>query len=142
MLITLPASAHGDASATSVLDLEPLIAYTRQCRPDAVTLMPPDGQDDLPNGAALLTMKNRLQAEGLQVVGGSWVVEADAPIDDPGWELETLFAARALVAALGEAGVDCLTVDWEAAPADAVGRDAQTRWLERLLEEAQRAEVR
>lgn len=136
MLITIPAAAAGAAGATSVLDLEPLIAYCRQCRPDAVVLMPPIGQDDLPNGAALLTMRNRLEAEGLQTVGGSWRVPADAPVDDPAWEMETLFTARALVAALGEAGVDLLTVDWAASP------EALPDWLERLLEEAQRAEVR
>ena len=80
MLITIPASAHGEAAPTSVLDLEPLIAYARQCRADAVSLMPPPGADDLPNAAALVAMKGSLDAAGLQVVGGSRAVPEDAPV--------------------------------------------------------------
>ncbi|HTE19384.1 MAG TPA: hypothetical protein VK689_13500 [Armatimonadota bacterium] len=142
MLITLPASAHGEAAPTSVLDLEPLIAYARQCRADAVSLMPPPGADDLPNAAALLAMKNSLEASGLQVVGGSWRVAENAPVSAPAWQAETLFEARALVAAIGEAGVDPLVVEWCAPCEEPAGRQSLIGVLKPLVGEAERAGVR
>jgi len=108
MLITLSSAAHGGPPAASVLGLEPLLVFLRQCRPDAVSLLPPPGPDDLPNGAALLAIKNRLEQEGLRAVGGCWRVPHEAPVEDPGWQVQSLFGARALVAALGEAGVEPL----------------------------------
>lgn len=142
MLITIPATAEGGIATTSVLDLEPLLAYVRQCRPDALSLMPPTGPDDLPNGAALLTIKNRLEAEGLGVVAGTWEIPAKAPVGDPGWQLQQLFDARWLTAALGEAGVDLLPIRWRPSCAGTEGRDARSRYLAGVLEEAERSGVR
>jgi sugar phosphate isomerase/epimerase len=142
MLITIPASAHGTQATASVLDLEPLLSYCRQCRPDAVSLLPPTGPDDLPNGAALLAMKGRLEAEGLRVVAGAWEVPASAPVGDAGWQTESLFEARAVVGALGEAGVAPLTVDWRPRVRSSAARTAMYHFLERLTEEADRARVR
>ena len=142
MLITIPGHAHGRRDAGSVLDLEPLLTFTRQCRPDAVSLMPPMGADDQPNGAALLAMKNRLEEEGLRVVAGCWKVDPNAPVMDAAWQLEGAFEARGVVAALGEAGVGPLTLDWQAPLGDAGGRQALSEFLARIMEEAERAQVR
>jgi hypothetical protein len=141
MLIALPASAAGHPAA-SVLDLEPLLAFVHDARPDAVRLMPPTGPDDLPNGAALAAIRSRLEAEGVRAVAGDWVIGPDAPVLDDSWQTEALFAARALVAALGEAGVDPLTLVWRPAPAKDPRLEGLRIFLERLVEEAERAQVR
>ena len=141
MQITIPASADGTAGATSVLDLEPLIGMARQCRADAIRLLPPTGADDLPNGAALLAMKQRLERAELGVTAGFWRAPADADVEDPGWQTANLFEAKALLAALGEAEVGPLTVMWDAPLRDASHRAALHRFLENLLEESQRAGV-
>jgi sugar phosphate isomerase/epimerase len=142
MLITIPGTAAGRADATSVLDLEPLLLYARRCRPDAVSLMPPVGADDQPNGAALLTMKDRLAAEGLAVVAGCLEIPEDAPVQDPAWQAQSLFEARALVAALGEAGVGPLAVRWNPSAARPDARQALLDFVGPLVEEAERAQVR
>jgi len=142
MLITLPASAHGHADAASVLDLEPFLEFARQCRPDAVSLMPPLGADDQPNGAALLAIRDRLEAQGIGVVGGAWEVPEDAPVLAPAWQAQTGFEVRALIAALGEAGVQPLTVVWRAPCGDTAHREVLKDVLARLVDEAERAEVR
>jgi sugar phosphate isomerase/epimerase len=142
MWITVPASAPGGPELTSVLDLEPLLAYARQCRPDAVSLMPPPGADDLPNGAALAALKDRLEKEGLRVVAGCWEVPSGAPFLDPAWQAQTLFELRALVTALGEAGVEPLTLTWPTASPDPASQDGMRALVGSLLEEAERAGVR
>lgn len=109
----------------------------RQCGPDAVSLMPPDGPDDLPNGPALMAMKNCLAAEGVGVVPGAWRVSAQDPVDLTSWRTQTLFEIRALVAALGEAAVSPLVLDWNAPP----NRAALEQFLTPLVEEAERASV-
>jgi len=142
MLITIPAAADGGASTSSVLDLEPLLTYVRQVRPDAVSLMPPPGADDLPNGAALLTIKNRLETEGLGVIGATWDIPADAPLLDPGWQMQQLFEVRSLIAALGEAGIDLLPVCWRAHGEGPEHRAVMRRYFCGMLEEAERSAVR
>lgn len=142
MLITVPASAHGSSDAASVLDLEPFLAWARQCHPDAVSLMPPLGPDDQPNGAALLAMRDRLDAEGIRVVAGTLEIPEDAPVLTPGWQMELQFEARALIASLGEADVAPLTLSWRAPCGDPAHRQAMTDVLSGLADEAARAEVR
>lgn len=137
MQITLPAHVLTGAAPTSVLQLEPLLELLRQCRPDSVSLMPPPGPDDLPNGPALLAMKDRLSRAGVGVVPGSWQVAPQADVNSESWMTEQLFEIRALVAALGEAGVSPLVLDWDA-PAE---RGALEEFLAPLLEEAERAGV-
>ena len=141
MQITIPASADGTAGATSVLDLEPLIGMARQCRADAIRLLPPTGADDLPNGAALLAMKQRLERAELGVTAGFWRAPADAEVEDPAWQTANLFEARALLAALGEAEVGPLTLVWDAPLREASQRAALHHFLESLLEESERAGV-
>jgi hypothetical protein len=140
MLITIPASAGG-AVPTSVLALEPLLDFAGQCRPDAVSLMPPIGPDDQPNGAALSAMKERLENAGLQVVAGTWETPADAPVADPGWQTEQAFEARALLSALGEAGVGPLSVHWSAPLQTGAHHDALLRIIDAMLEEAARSRI-
>ncbi len=142
MLITIPASADGTSGPTSVLDLEPLVGVARECRAGAIRLLPPIGADDLPNGAALLAMKQRLERANLGVVPGFWRAPADADVADPAWQTANLFEARSLLAALGEADVQPLTLLWEAPVRDAGERAALRAFLQRLLEEAERAQVR
>lgn len=141
MQITIPASADGTSGATSVLDLEPLIGLARQCHADAIRLLPPTGADDLPNGAALLAMKQRFERANLGVTAGFWRAPADADVESPAWQTANLFEARALLAALGEAEVGPLTLMWDAPLRDASHRAALHRFLEGLLEEAERAGV-
>lgn len=137
MLITLPAHVLNGSAPTSVLDLEPLMELLRQCGPDAVCLMPPDGPDDLPNGPALMAMKNCLASHGVAVAPGSWQVRSQDAVETDSWRTQTLFEIRALVAALGEAAVSPLVLDWNAPP----DRPALERFLEPLIEEAERAGV-
>jgi sugar phosphate isomerase/epimerase len=141
MYIAVPANAHGGPEPASVLTLEPLLAFARECRPDALALMPPVGPDDQPNGAALYAMHDRLEQDGFRVIGGCLEVPPDAPVEDPGWQIQNLFEARALVAALGEGGVCLLTLAWAADAASPGGRRALEEFLVRLLEEAERAPV-
>ena len=141
MLITIPGDAYGGAVPTSVLDLDPLIHYARHSGPDAIRLMPPQGPDDQPNGAALMAIKERLEAHGLQAVAGGGDMFGSRGAPDPRWQIGRLFEARAMVAALGEAGVEPLTLHWGPRVTDAHW-DAGCDFLERLLEEAERAQVR
>jgi hypothetical protein len=142
MLITVPGTAHGAAAPTSILDLEPLLTFVRGCRPDAVSLLPPCGADDLPNGAALLPIKNRLAEEGLKLAADTWEIPVGAPVLDPSWQMQQLFEARWLLAALGEAGIDLLPVNWAPPCPGVEERDARNRFLDGMLEEAERSEVR
>ncbi len=137
MLITIPATAHGREIADSILDLEPLFDYLHECRPDAVRLMPPLGADDQPNGPALLAMKVRLEAEGIGVVPERLRVPPDAPVEDESWRAQWLFETRALLTALGEAGVEPLDVTW----LPRVGREVIEPFLEGLLPEAETSGV-
>lgn len=142
MLITIPAALPGTPSPKSVLDLEPLFDLLRQCRPDAVSLMPSLGPDDLPNGPALAAIRSRLEAEGIAAVPGSWRVSASDPVTDPSWRLQSLFDLRAQIAALGEASMSPLVIEWDA-PFVAPGtREALIDFLLPVLEEAERAQVR
>lgn len=138
MLITIPAAAHGRAIADSILDLEPLFDYLHACRPDAVRMMPPLGADDQPNGPALLAVKMRLESEGIAVVPGRLEVPAGAPVTDEAWRAQWLFETRALLMALGEAGVEPLDLSWAAAPS----REALLACLEGLVPEAETSGVR
>ena len=88
--------------------------------------MPPLGADDQPNGAALIAMKDRLEAEGIRVAAGAWEVPEDAPVLAPAWQAEAGFEARALIAALGEAGVQPLTVAWRPPCGEPAQREALT----------------
>src|SRR5579862_1270803 len=142
MLIAVPPTACGFPAATSVLELEPLLAFVRQCRPDAVSLLPPVGADDLPAGAALAAMKERLEDEGLRVVPGCWEIPARAPVADEGWQAEAVFDGRALLAALGEAAAEPLVVRWLAPAETPAARAALVGCLERWGEEAERSRVR
>jgi len=137
MLITLPSHVLNGKAPTSVLDLEPLMGLLRQCGPDAVSLMPPDGADDLPNGPALVAMKDRLGSEGVAVIPGAWRVRSTDPVEDGAWRAQTLFGVRALVAALGEAAMSPLVLDWDAA----AERAALEQFLAPLLDESERAGV-
>lgn len=138
MLITIPAAAHGRAIADSILDLEPLFDYLHVCRPDAVRMMPPVGADDQPNGPALLAVKVRLESEGIAVVPGRLEVPAGAPVTDEAWRAQWLFETRALLMALGEAGVEPLDLSWGASPS----REALLACLEGLVPEAETSRVR
>ncbi len=140
MLITLPADAYGGPAPASVLDLTSLLAFARACRPDAVCLKPPIGPDDQPNGAGLLAIRERLEAEGLRVFCQPVTIPATAPVTVPSWRMATLFESRALAAALGEAGLSQLVIRWYAAP-DA-GDMSLLAFLDRLLEEANRNGMR
>lgn len=137
MLITIPATAHGREIADSILDLEPLFDYLHECRPDAVRLTPPLGADDQPNGPALLAMKVRLEAEGIGVVPERLRVPANAPVEDESWRAQWLFETRALLTALGEAGVEPLDVTW----LPRAGREVIEPFLEGLLPEAETSGV-
>lgn len=139
MLITLPATCLGPL--TSVLDLEPLLVFARQCRPDCVSLLPPTGPDDLPNAAGLQAIADRLLAEGLRPVGGVWTVPAAAPVTEPGWMAQASFELRALAAALGEARVQPLTLYWEPARVPGTRRDPLQELLERVADELERSEL-
>jgi sugar phosphate isomerase/epimerase len=142
MQITIPALGPGGAAPISVLDLEPLLELVRQCRPDAVSLMPPAGPDDLPNCPALLAMKTQLESEGVATVPGAWRIGPSDPITDTAWRMQTLFETRALVAALGEAGTSPLVLEWEPPTREPGDLEALLEFVEPLLEEAARAEVR
>lgn len=142
MQITVPTFTHGTLGAVSVLELEPFLHFARQCRPDAVSLMPPLGADDQPNAAALLAIKGRLEEEQMKAHAGVLLIEREAPVLSPAWQTQNLFEARALVAALGEASVEPLILDWQPPLLESLFRDALSAFLERLLEEAGRAGVR
>jgi hypothetical protein len=142
MLITIPAALPGSPSPRSVLDLEPLFDLLRQCRPDAVSLMPTLGPDDLPNGPALAAIKSRLEAEGITAVPGSWRVHPGDPVQDPSWRLQSLFDIRAQIAALEEAAMSPLILEWDAPLHDAEGQEALVEFLQPVAEEAERAQVR
>jgi len=141
MLITVPASVFAAPPITSVLDLEPLLDWLAECRPDAVSLMPPLGADDQPNGAALLAIRDRLEAHGCGVTAGCWDIAPDAPVGDAGWQAAEAFQVRTLISALGEAGVGPLAIRWRASASDPATREALAGFLERVLEEAERSEV-
>ena len=142
MQITIPALGPGGAAPISVLDLEPLLELLRQCRPDAVSLLPPGGPDDLPNGPALLAIKNHLEREGIATVPGAWRVGPADPVSDLAWRTQTLFEVRALLAALGEAGTTPLVLEWEPPTREPGDLESLLEFLEPLLEEAVRADVR
>ncbi len=142
MTIAVPASAAGGAAPLSILTLEPLLSFLRDVRPDAVSLLPPPGPDDQPNGAALIAVRERLEQEGFWTVGGTWRIPPDVPVEDAGWRVAAQFEVGALVAALGEAGISPLTLCWGPPPGGRRSRAALRRFLERLVEEAARAEVR
>jgi len=142
MLITIPAALPGSPPPKSVLDLEPLFDLLRQCRPDAVSLMPSLGPDDLPNGPALAAIRSRLEAEGIAAVPGSWRVHATDPVADPSWRVQSLFEIRAQIAALGEAAMSPLVIEWDAPSQDSGEREAIVDFLLPVVEEAERAQVR
>jgi sugar phosphate isomerase/epimerase len=142
MLITIPAALPGSPSPRSVLDLEPLFDLLRQCRPDAVSLMPSLGPDDLPNGPALAAIKHRLEAEGITAVPGSWRVHPADPVDDPAWKLQSLFDIRAQIAALEEASMSPLIIEWDAPAQEPGALQALVEFLLPVVEEAERAQVR
>jgi hypothetical protein len=139
MQITVPAESCGTAAPVSVLDLEPLIDFARQCCPDAVSLGPPMGADDQPNAAALIAMRHRLEAEGLAVVGGTWRVPDTAALCGSR-QAEHAYEARTLIVALGEAGVGLLPVEWSA-QADGDAQPAVVQFLSDVAAEAERAGV-
>jgi hypothetical protein len=141
MLITLPGEVLGAAHPTSVLDLDPLVRAFRECRPDAVRLPVPIGADDQPNGAALSAIRDRLEAQGVALVPEPWVVPAATPVEDSTWQTGALFELKALLAALFEAGIGPLVVDWRPAAQDAAGRAALVDFLERLREAVERGGV-
>lgn len=142
MLITIPAALPGSPSPKSVLDLEALFDLMRQCRPDAVSLMPSLGPDDLPNGPALAAIKSRLEAEGITAVPGSWRVHPGDPVEDPSWKLQSLFDIRAQIAALEEAAMSPLIIEWDAPVQENSDRQALVEFLVPVVEEAERAQVR
>jgi sugar phosphate isomerase/epimerase len=125
-----------------VLDLESLLELLRQCRPDAVSLMPPPGPDDLPNCPALLAMKTQLESEGVTTVPGAWRIQPSDAVHDTAWRAQALFETRALVAALGEAGTSPLVLEWDAPARGPGDQQALLEFLGPLLEEACRANVR
>jgi hypothetical protein len=141
MQITVPAESCGTAAPVSVLDLEPIIDFARQCCPDAVSLGPPMGADDQPNAAALIAMRHRLEAEGLGVIGGTWRVPDAAAASSGSRQAENAYEARTLIAALGEAGVGLLPVEWCVQP-DGEAQAAVAQFLSDVAAEAERAGVR
>lgn len=142
MLITIPAALPGSLTPKSVLDLEPLFDLLRQCRPDAVSLMPTLGPDDLPNGPALAAIKSRLEAEGITAVPGSWRVHPGDPVEDPSWRLRSHFELRAQIAALEEAAMSPLILEWDAPTGEAGAAESLVEFLLPVVEEAERAQVR
>jgi hypothetical protein len=142
MFIALPAGAAAMPDPQSVLDLEPLIDFLRQTQVEAALLPPPPGADDQPNAAALLTIRERLAADGLQLIPAPLVVPGDAPVGDERWLAQLVFESRILVATYGEAGVASLVVDWRPSGASPSERGVRQQFQESLLEEAERAEVR
>jgi hypothetical protein len=87
-------------------------------------------------------MKDRLETEGMRVVPGAWQIAGDSAVDDPGWQIQSVFEASALIGALGEASVDPLTIRWDAPCEDSIARRPLLGFLERLLEHAERSRVR
>ena len=142
MQITIPAALPGNPPPKSVLDMEPLFELLRQCRPDAVSLMPSLGPDDLPNGPALAAIRSRLEAEGIAAVPGSWRVHPTDPVNDPSWRVQSLFDIRAQIAALGEAAMSPLIIEWDAPALEADERQTLLDFLVPVVEEAERAQVR
>lgn len=142
MLITIPSDVLGGEPVSSVLDLEPLLEFARQCRPDAVSLMPPIGADDQPNGAALCAMKDRLDREGIRTVPGWWEPAAVQSSASAAWVAQNLFEARALIAALGEAGVEPLVLRWRLPAGSAALGPAARELLDGLVDESERSQVR
>src|SRR5687768_935963 len=142
MLITIPSDVLGGAPVSSVLDLEPLLEFARHCRPDAISLMPPVGADDQPNGAALCAMKDRLEREGIRSVAGWWEPAVTQSSGSAAWVAQNLFEARALIAALGEAGVEPLVVRWRLPAGSAALGPAARELLDGLVDESERSQVR
>ena len=60
---------------------------------------------------------------------------------DPTWQAQTLFEFKALLAALFEAGIGPLVIDWRPSAQDAAGRSALVDFLSRLREEVERGGV-